>query len=308
MKFEKLDLNLLVALDALLKERNVSTAANRLCLTQPALSSALRRLREFFNDELLLKSGSEMILTPEGRRLAPQVRTALEFIKSQIVQKTSFDPKTSHRRFMLVASDYVIDVFLAEIMVDFSRKYPNLQFEILPITLNARDQLERGDIDLLFALSPSIEHDTVLMSFPRTALFADHYAVIFWRDSAFPDVITKHEFSEASHVAIGAPISTVIERDLAAHRIARRTDLIVSNYLLIPHLIVGTDRMAVMFQRQAQLFEQRLPIRSSALPFSIPGPEALLIRSPRFQDDEGVQWLVDEFIARSKELRRGHAP
>src|SRR5687767_5141559 len=106
MRFERLDLNLLVALDVLIEERSVSVAANRLFLSQPALSGALNRLREYFNDELLVQSGRQMILTPKAEELRAPVREALMFIRSRITTPSDFDPATAQRKFILVASDY----------------------------------------------------------------------------------------------------------------------------------------------------------------------------------------------------------
>ncbi len=114
MRFGRLDLNLLVALDALLTERSVSLAADRLCLSQSATSSALGRLREYFGDELLVVKGRHMILTARAEELIEPVRAVLEQIRSTIAIAPEFDPATADRQVRIMASDYTTQVLLAE--------------------------------------------------------------------------------------------------------------------------------------------------------------------------------------------------
>src|ERR1700682_3675066 len=104
MRFDRLDLNLPVALDALVEDRSVSGAARRLHLSQPAVTGALQRLREFFDDELLVQHGRRMLLTPKAEELIAPVRRALLQIRSEITRPTGFDPMTVQRHFVIVAS------------------------------------------------------------------------------------------------------------------------------------------------------------------------------------------------------------
>src|SRR5579883_2295229 len=113
MHFRNLDLNLLVALDALLAERNITQAGKRLHLTQSAMSGALARLREYFGDELLAQVGRKMVPTPLGKSLTEPVRNALHNIQATIATKTRFDPATSKRHFKFMMSDYVATVLMS---------------------------------------------------------------------------------------------------------------------------------------------------------------------------------------------------
>jgi LysR family transcriptional regulator, nod-box dependent transcriptional activator len=106
MRFERLDLNLLVVLDELIQEKSVSAVARRLNLSQPAISGSLNRLREYFGDDLLVPSGRTMLLTPKAEELREPVRDALMLIRTRITTPTAFDPATAERRFVLTASDY----------------------------------------------------------------------------------------------------------------------------------------------------------------------------------------------------------
>jgi len=116
MHYRHLDLNLLVALDALLTERNITEAGKRVFLTQSAMSGALARLREYFGDELLVQMGRRMVPTPLAETLAPQVREILLKIKATVETKPGFDPATSTRKFSLMMSDYCSTVLMTEVL------------------------------------------------------------------------------------------------------------------------------------------------------------------------------------------------
>src|SRR5215472_18123748 len=116
MHFRQLDLNLLVALDALLMERNITEAGRRLHVTQSAMSGSLGRLREYFGDELLVQIGRKMVPTPLAETLAEPVREILLKVKATVDARPGFDPATSTRRFSLMMSDYVSTVLMNEVV------------------------------------------------------------------------------------------------------------------------------------------------------------------------------------------------
>ena len=132
MRFDRLDLNLLVAFDVLGHEQNVSAAARTLNLSQSAVSGALNRLRDYFGDELLVPSGRRMILTPKAQQLVEPVRQALLMIRSNITTPANFDPASTERRFVIVASDYAYNVFLAEALKVAGREAPGASFDVIP--------------------------------------------------------------------------------------------------------------------------------------------------------------------------------
>src|SRR5438067_1930595 len=131
MRFERLDLNLLVALDALIEERSVSLAARRMCLSQPAVSGALSRLREFFGDELLVPIGRQMVLTPKAEELRDAVREALMMIRSRITTPSQFDAQSAKRHFTIIASDWVYSILLAPLFIEAARSAPNIKFDVM---------------------------------------------------------------------------------------------------------------------------------------------------------------------------------
>ena len=128
MRFNKLDLNQLVVLDALLSERSVTRAAQRLFLSQSATSSAMARLREYFDDELLVQVGKAMVLTPRAEGLRRPVREVLRQIQAITNDSPEFDPATSDRKIVVETSDYVISVFLGEVLRRASVEAPHMKF------------------------------------------------------------------------------------------------------------------------------------------------------------------------------------
>src|ERR1051325_131795 len=144
MELHRFDLNLLVTLDALLSERNVTRAGLRMNLSQSAMSGALGRLREFFEDELLVPMGRTMVLTPLAEDLVQPVRDVLLQLQETIATKHHFDPAASTPHLSVAVSDYVTIVLMADFLRDLQRKSPSITFELRPVGKRATEDLESG--------------------------------------------------------------------------------------------------------------------------------------------------------------------
>ncbi|WP_139813034.1 LysR family transcriptional regulator, partial [Ensifer aridi] len=168
MRFKGLDLNLLVALDALMTERNLTAAARRINLSQSAMSAAVGRLRTYFDDELFTLVGREFIPTPRAEGLASAVREALLQIQHSIVSWEPFKPGQSNRRFKIMLSDYVTLVFFEKIVERAAREAPSVSFDCRPPADDNEDLLRRGDVDLI--ILPEMLMSTTT---PRARLFDD---------------------------------------------------------------------------------------------------------------------------------------
>ncbi|MBL8630983.1 MAG: LysR family transcriptional regulator, partial [Rhodospirillaceae bacterium] len=159
MRFEKLDLNLLVALEALLQEQNVTAAADRVCLSQSAMSGVLNRLRDYFGDELLVKVGRQMALTPRAQTLVEPVRNALLIIKNTIATAPEFIPAEAQRKFTLSTSDYFLDINLSGVMRRLGKEAPGVSIDVVLPDENTQTKFERVDIDLVVALEQYMSND-----------------------------------------------------------------------------------------------------------------------------------------------------
>jgi LysR family nod box-dependent transcriptional activator len=148
MRFHGLDLNLLVALDALLTHQNVTRAAEQLNLSQSALSGALARLREHFDDELVVPIGRRMEPTPLARTLAEPLHDILLKTKSLVTTTANFDPQTSNRRISIIASDYSTEVFMLDLLTDIAREAPGVKVTLEEHTSETFERFNRGEINL----------------------------------------------------------------------------------------------------------------------------------------------------------------
>lgn len=294
MHFHKLDLNLLVALDTLLEERSVSRAADRLNLSQSAMSSSLSRLREYFGDELLISVGRRMEPTALALSLAPSVRDILQRIRVTIQTRPTFDPATAQRRFNIMTSDYLVEVLLADVIRELETTAPGVQLQILLSSENSFGRFLKGDVDLIIA-----PEENTLPDHPRRLLFEETFSCIVWTGNKLQEPLTLERWLEMNHVVVHFDYDqpTLFEKwfaeQSATRNAQRRTDIIAPSFGVVPHLIIGTQRIATVHTRHARLYAKFLPLR--VLP-PLPGFPSMreTMQWPRHLDsDPAIHWLVN---------------
>jgi LysR family transcriptional regulator, nod-box dependent transcriptional activator len=292
MRFQRLDLNLLVALDAMLTERSVSLAAERIHLSQSATSSALGRLREYFADDLLIVKGRQMVLTSRAEELVEPVRAVLEQIRSTISVPLPFDPSTSDRKIRLMASDYLTEVLLATALRDLLAEAPNMQFEIAPMADSLVEALERGTIDVLFCIDYALSADH-----PSQILFDDDYVVVGWdQNPAMAGEISKELYFELRHVtARFGKAQTPVFEDWFVRRQSqqRRVEVIAPSFLAVPGFIIGTNRIATMHRRLAMKLSGYLPLTMREVPLAIPPIREAVQWHISNNNDPAIRWVVE---------------
>ncbi len=291
MRFERLDLNLLVALDVLIEDRSVSLAARRLFLSQPALSGALNRLRDYFGDELLVPSGRQMILTPKAEELRGPVREALMLIKAKITTPLAFDPATAERNFTIVASDYAFHVLGAGVIAAAARIAPGVTFDFEPTGRRASERFERGESDLLLTISTFMSD-----GHPHVPLFTDEHAVICWSEGIHKDGISQDSFFAAGHAVAffgGDRHPAFTETYFAQQSINRKIELRLPSFTALPIAIVGTDRLATMYRRHAEHFARTLPIAVFDPPVTLPTVREDVQWHSLRSADAGLKWLIE---------------
>lgn len=297
MKFRDLDLNLLVALDALLTEKSVSLAGKRIRLKQSAMSSALNRLRRYFKDDLLVVVGRRMVLTPRAESLVGPVRLALAQIEATITTtpESVFDARTSRRVFSIAAADHLIDSFLAPALREVRKTAPDVAFELSLPGDEPADDLERGALDLLLIQEPYASP-----SHPMKVLFNDDYVVVACKqNTAIGSSMTPAEFLAAAHVVVrlGGRKGATWE-ELAFQRLPkRRADVLVPDFSSVPHFVIGTSRIAAMHRRHAKLYARSLPLRLLPCPIRIPRSREVVQWHTRKQNDPGLGWLIKALVS-----------
>lgn len=296
MRFNRLDLNLLVVLDALLRERSVTRAARELHLSQPAMSASLARLRAYFNDDILVPQGKTMLPTAHAQNLAPLVAQALADIEMRIMGAAIFDPRTSQRRFRVCASDYVTVVMLQPLLAELETRAPGVRIEITAPTPDAVPHLERGEID--FILTPeqfaSKEH-------PRQLLFEERHVVVGCKHNPlFKRAFTADEFFQQRQVIMGVGhAQSFAEREMGELNRRRQIDVVCASFLAVPWLLPGTRRIAMMHERLAHQMLKKLPLAIAPLPFEFPVMREMVQYHSARVADSGMQWLLEALLAQA---------
>ncbi len=300
MRFKRLDLNLLVALDALLTEKSVSLAAERICLSQSATSSALSRLRDYFGDELLIVRGRQMVLTARAEELVEPVRAVLDQIHRTIAVTPLFDPATSDRAIRIMASDYVTEVLLTALARDLETSAPHMRIEVSPMSDGPVEALERGQVDLLCTVDFAISADH-----PSQILFEDDYVVIGWNENpAMSKPMTKELYFELNHVSarLGKGHLPAFEDwFVRRQKQQRKIDFYAPSFLSIPGLVVGTNRIATVHRRHAARFADQLPVMICEPPMDFPPIREAIQWHMSNNNDPGIRWLVERVILAAQE-------
>ena len=301
MRYQRVDLNLLVALDALLAERSVTRAAERMHMTQSAMSGVLARLREHFDDQLLVPVGRAMRLTPRAESMIQPVRDIIMRVDSTLGVRPEFEPASAQRHFVVIASDYVSNVLLAEVLRRIAQLAPGLSFDIRPTTAGMAQELDQGRVD--FLVTPA--HLT-LPDHPQAILFDDSYKVIACaQHPELADGISLEQYQSLGHVVYQNEQGTNpwFEQWYAnQHGNTRRVEVVTHGFVLIPRFIVGTRRIATVQTRLAIQFEQAMPVRLHEPPMETPRLTEVLQWHRYRQDDPGVLWVREQIFAVAQAL------
>ena len=289
MDLHGFDLNLLVALDALLAEKSVTNAGRRMHLSQSAMSGVLARLRHSFNDKLLVSSRNGMALTPLAETLVDPVRSILEQVHGTILVNVPFDPTTSRRVFTIAASDYAVTVLLTDALRKISSEAPGVTVVIIPLRERTPASENLG-LDLVIipkAYAPS--------ALPHEVLFEDSFTGIVWNGHAqVGDTLDQDQYRQLPHAVVSFSDDTRInydERLGAQAGFELHAQVVAPSYHALPALIVGTNRIATIQMRLAEKLAASYPIRVVPLPMPRPVLEEAMMWHPRLERDAGHGWL-----------------
>ena len=293
MRFNHLDLNLLVALDVLLEEQNITRAAERLHMTQSATSGVLGRLRTYFEDELLVQVGRKMQPTPYALELAEPVRDVLLKIRTSITRKPVFDPSLSKRHFRLVASDYLISVLFAEVLQKIHREAPNITVQMFGPDDNASEMLIRGEVDLMI-----VPERYVLADHPSHLLFEEEHVCVVWQgNDQVGDSLSLEQYMDMGHVSVGFGRGrhlSIEEWFMTQYGFSRRLEVITHDFNTLAQLIIGTQRVATMHGRLARLYAEHLPLRIVPPPVKLPVMGEYMLWHRTMDSDPMHRWLREQ--------------
>jgi DNA-binding transcriptional LysR family regulator len=286
-----IDLNLLIALGALLEERNLTRAGEKTNMSQPAMSGALARLRRHFGDELLARDGRQYQLTPLAQRLLPDVRDALRQVERTLEARPEFDPVTSARTFSLAMSDYAVTVLVDSLLRRVQELAPGVGLTVNPIPPDMQET-DRG----------LLQHDVIIaplgFSFPGESeeIFRDRYVCLVDPGNAR---LAGGALSLADFAELPQAVATFGQRDvvnqaemaLAALGIPRHVQVTTVGWLPLPFVVAGTDLVAVVPERLARRVAGTAGVTVCEPPFgTIDLIEAVWWHSTR-SGDQAVRWL-----------------
>ncbi len=293
MHFRGLDLNLLVALDALIKERNISRTGEQIHLSQSATSGALARLREYFNDELLVPVGRKMTLTPLAEELAQPVRDLLRQAEGIMHRNPAFVPAESNREFRVIMSDYVATILMSRALPLIEEQAPNVTIQIIIGT--RYDALDRGEADLVI-----LPEQYLAPGHPTEDLFTDEFACLVWQGNAeIRRGLTAKNYLRLGHVAV--KFGEHYDQPGFEHRfleeagIHRRIAVTAPTFALVPHLLMGTSRIATIHRRLAVYYAKHLPLRVLKTPIEFPALKETMQWHAYRESDPGLRWLRSIF-------------
>jgi DNA-binding transcriptional LysR family regulator len=293
MHFRGLDLNLLVALDALITHKNISRAGEQIHLSQSATSGVLARLRDYFQDELLVPVGRTMQLTPLAEDLAQPVREWLRQAEGIMHRKPAFVPAEAQRQFRVMMSDYVATILMSRVLPVLDREAPGVTIHI--VTGTRFDALDRGEADLVILpkqyLSP--KH-------PTEDLLSDEFAcLVCARNPSVRRGLSLQTYARLGHVVVHfgehSDQPGVEQRYLEEAGIHRKVAVTAPTFALVPQLVMGTSRIATIHRKLALYYARLLPLRVLKPPVELP-PLKEAMQWHAYRDaDPGLRWLRGVF-------------
>ncbi|CAJ3057584.1 LysR family transcriptional regulator [Burkholderia pseudomallei] len=289
MNLRSIDLNLLVILDALLAERQVTRAGQRIGLTQPAVSNALGRLRYVFKDEILMRTPLGMELTPRAKGLACPIRQILQQIEELFVPENQFDSFTSDRRFTLRMSDLTELLLLPPLLRNIRGTAPHIRMNVMHLNADKTvEALDSGRLDM--AVCAGLDHPDAISS---QVLFQDRLVCVLSRrhpDANRPLTLERFAALDFLNVSINPVDSSLIDTMLADMRFTRRIAFNVPHWLVVPSMLEALPLAVIMSERHAlSLGDSRLAIRE--LPLDLEPVTWTLYWHRRYDNSVAHEWL-----------------
>jgi DNA-binding transcriptional LysR family regulator len=300
MNLRQFDLNLLVALDALLIEQNVTRAAERLLLSQPAMSGMLARLRHAFGDELLVRVGRNLEPTEFAVLITDRVHACVQELEDLLNSTRPFVPAVETHTFRVAASDYAVLLLFGPLMRRLAVSAPNLSVRFVRMDVAFAERSLAGDID--FSILPA-QFDSGL---PSTPLFEDSWVCAAW--SGHPSLgekLTLEEFLIQPHLAFNFSDpghASVADEHLARKGYERRIVASTESFAAAPFLLQETRLLTMVPRRLGERLREAADIRLLELPFEVPPLREKLAWNPRYTSSPAHAWMREQFTEVAQRL------
>lgn len=295
MNLRSLDLNLLLLFDAVYTERNISRAAVKLNLSQPAVSNSLARLRERLDDPLFLRTAQGMVPTPRAKMLAEPIHQALDLIESSLRSQDEFDFSVSNRTFVIAVEDYGETVIMPRFVDWLSKVAPSVRIRIRPEPgALLREELKEGKVD--FALDYFVLRDE---AFKNQCVMTDTLLSMIRPDHPdIDDKLSLDTYLKMRHAVLVPRTAAMpmIDLALAKRGLQRQVAVEVPHFLSMPLLVQKTNLICTLPKRMAMLYADHFRLRVLKPPLRIPHFPIFLIWHQSLQEDIGHRWLRNSLI------------
>jgi DNA-binding transcriptional LysR family regulator len=306
MDSTRLDLNLLVTLEALLTERNVTKAAARLHLSQPAVSAQLSRLRQVFDDALLIPAQRGMTPTSKAIELLDPLRLALDQVRATVATHRNFDPLKAKLTVNIACTDYLQAAVVNSLLMELRRRAPGVRVALRnldPPQLEA--QMIRGDVDLAL-MTPQAS-----ANLRARHLFDERYVLIGRRNHPrLRKGMTVEEYAQLEHVVVslrGGDFVTPVDQGLAVLGHARKVVLSAPSFLLVPEIVAQSDFVALVPERLVR--ERTDTLKVIECPFPVEGFAVSIVWHERTHGHSGQRWIRQTIVesVSARRDRRNHS-
>ena len=290
-----LDLNLLRVFLAIWDLRSLTAAGDRLGLTQPAISHALRRLRDRFDDPLFVRAANRMLPTDAAVRLHEPLDQAFGIINRAIQERVTFDPKMTQRVFRVAMSDVSEVIHLPRLMARLVRVAPLVRLDVVPLAVDSIvGAMRAGEVDLAIGYLRNLDGECV-----SKALFEDKFVCMVRRGHPMGrSKLTKDNFINLRYIHAGtsAPGHQMIEQWLAETGIKRQIAVRLGHFTVAPDIVRDTDLAVIFPEGLARQLNSTKAFRLVTLPFDLPPVQIMVHTHARFASDMGINWLRDTLV------------
>lgn len=297
MHLQGLDLNLLVALDALLSEKNVTRAAERIHISQPGMSAALQKLRYHFDDPLLERVGRSMELTNRARMLAEPTKLILSQIRDLSDESRRFEPDKANRVFRISATTYCSEILATPLIRKLQEIAPKVSVQFEDLSPDTIRRISDGQIDFAITITARIieDLDSLNDSLQSEGLFSDQFVIAISRENPYAgDTITFDTFCEMPYLEtrFGGVFAGVSEQMLRQQPRQPRICGWLPNFQLTLDAIGQTNMVTILPSLMVDLKRDRYNVRTLPAPFEMPALEERLFWHKRNDNDPGHKWMV----------------
>jgi len=290
------DLNLLITLEALLSECHVSRAADKVFLSQSAMSHALNRLRQQLDDPLLVRTANGLQPTPRAAAMLPEIRSALQLVERTLSPPETFVPKNSERSFKIACTDYFEAVVLPALVSHLQHAAPSISIEVEMITeASTRHLLENRKIDLIVGIDRNLPVPTHLIQ--QHWVSESQICLAGTSNTKIGNQIDLQQYIQLTHVVfsdLAGETSNAIDVWLKSQQLQRKHSARTVNYMAAARIVAMTDAIITLPLHMAKLFNEMLPVRLVTPPAGIPEVAMTTIHHPLFSNDPPLLWLLDQ--------------